>query len=115
VSVRPTERAPPGVVDLNDRSAPDFLDSAPIVLLAFLDQEDELSLRVRHRLATVGARTHVPVGIVDTSRPSHVADAFGVKTAPMLLLFLNGEIVDRIIGVPPEDIIEETVRGRMRG
>jgi hypothetical protein len=111
--MRPTERPAPGVSDLTDAAAPDFLDEHPLVLLAFLDSHDELSLRVRHRLAAVAARVGVPIGIIDVARASVVADAFGVRAAPMLLVFRGGEVVDRLIGVPPEDIIEETVRARL--
>jgi hypothetical protein len=110
--MRPTERAPGRVVDLADDTAPDFLEEHEVALLAFL-ADDEMSLKVRHRLGLVAAKLGVDAGIVSLAGPSHVADAFGVESAPMVLVFRKGEVVDRLIGAPPEFILEETVRARM--
>jgi len=110
--MRPTERDAGRVVDLGDATAADFLESAPVTVLAILEPDDEVSLRVRHRLGLVCARTGAPAGVVPLE--SRVAEAFGARSAPMILVFAAGEVVDRLIGAPPEEILEETVRARMR-
>lgn len=109
--MRPTQTDAGKVLDLSDADTPDFLEMRKVALLAILEPGDEISLRVRNRLAMVCARLHVDAGVVAPA--SHVAAAFGVKTAPMLLVFQAGEVVDRLIGAPPEDIIAETVKGRL--
>jgi hypothetical protein len=110
--MRPTQRDAGDVVDLADAEAADFLEAAPVRVLAVLAPDDELSLRVRHRLALACARTGVRAGVVPPG--SRVASAFGVTSAPMVLVFAQGEVVDRLIGAPPEAILEETVRARLR-
>ena len=109
--MRPTQQDAGRVLDLRDDEAPDFLEERKVVMLAILEG-DELSLRVRHRLALVCARLRVDCGVV--APDSKVAAAFGVKSAPMLLVFDGGEVVDRLIGAPPEEIIAETVSTRLR-
>jgi hypothetical protein len=109
--MRPTQQDAGRVLDLRDDETPDFLEMRKVVLLAILE-DDELSLRVRHRLGLVCARLRVDCGVV--APDSKVAAAFGVKSAPMLLVFDGGEVVDRLIGAPPEEIIAETVQTRMR-
>lgn len=110
--MRPSERQAGAVLDLRDDETPDFLETRKLALLAILEPDDELSLRVRHRLALACARLRVDCGVV--APDSNVAGAFGVRSAPMLLVFDGGEVVDRLIGAPPEEIIAETVRARMR-
>jgi len=115
--MRPTEREPHAVVDLADATAPDFLERHPVALLAFLHHEDDASQRIRHRLALVAAKLADPrlgVGVLDVARDPAVAAALGVKKVPILFDFQAGEVVDRLMGSPPEPIIEETLRARLR-
>jgi hypothetical protein len=109
--MRPTQKDAGRLHDLRDDETPDFLEMRKVALLAILEDGDELSLRVRHRLALVCARLGVDCGVVPPG--SSVAAAFGVKSAPMLLVFDAGEVVDRLIGAPPEEIVAETVRARL--
>ena len=111
----PTQTPPRGeVVDLADADAADWLDTHPLCLLAFLAGQDDTSLRMRARLAIVGAKTGVAIGVLDVDHHRLIAAGLGVKQAPMVLVFANGEVVDRLIGTPPEAILEDVVRTRLR-
>lgn len=114
---RPTQTPPRGeVVDLTDADAPDWLEAHPLCLLAFLGAgRDDASLRMRARLAIVGAKTGVDIGVLDVDRHALVAAGLGVTTAPMVLVFAKGEVVDRLMGTPPEAILEEVLRTRLKG
>lgn len=113
---RPSVREPGEVTLLSDAEAPDFLDAHEVALLAFLDLGDDASLRMRQRLALVVAKLARPgfgAGVVDVTRHRLVAEAVGVKSVPMTLVFVRGEVVDRLIGSPPEPVLEDVVRARL--
>lgn len=115
--MRPTQREPNAVAALTDATAPDFLDAHDVALLAFLHAEDAASGRVRERLQLVAAKLSDPrlgVGILDVATDPRVAAAVGVKGVPTLVVFARGEAVDRLMGAPPESVIEETLRARLR-
>lgn len=123
---RPSELPPAGeVVELSDAEAPDFLDRHRVAILAFLDGKDPVSQKMRARLSLVvaklapatsedGSRPVLGAGVVDVSHHRLVADALGVKSVPMLVVFVEGEVVDRLIGGPPEVVIEDVLRPRLK-
>lgn len=112
---RPTELPPRGVHDLRDEDAPDFLERHAVCALAFLDGADELCQRYRARLEALAARhAELAVGALDVRRSPLVANALGVKSVPLLVVFRDGEAVDRLIGAPPDVVIEDVVRLRKR-
>lgn len=101
-----------GVVDLDDAGAPDFLESRRVVLLAFLDPADPASRRLRASLEVFAARRagELAVGAIDVSRHRLVAQGLDVRGVPSALLFVDGELRDRVVGAPPESVLEEMAR-----
>lgn len=111
--MRPTEVAPPGVVDLSDAEVPDFLERHAVVLLAFLDGGDEVSQRLRARLDALAPRhPKTAFGAVDVRASRLVAEALGVRSVPFTCVFRGGEVVDRLIGAPPDVVLEDVLRSR---
>lgn len=115
---RPTQTRPTGEpVPLRDAEVPDFLESHRVAVLAFLDDQGA-SGRLRERLVLVAARLARPdvaVGLVDVRADRLVAQAVGVRSVPTTLVFVAGEAVDRLMGAPPAEVVEETIRARLPG
>lgn len=109
--MRPSE-VDRGVRELSDRDAPDFLDGNEIAVLAFLDGEAP-SQKLRSRVDVLAAKLGIAVGTLDISRNRLVADAMGVRAAPVTIVFLAGQSVDHLMGVPPQDVLEDTVNVRL--
>ena len=129
--MRPTERpAGEGLRSLTDEDAPDFLERHRVALLAFLDPDDPACAKMRVRLSVVAAKWETAgpaaagpaaagrpaefgAGVVEVTRHRLVAEALGVKSVPTVVLFVNGEVVDRLMGAPPESVLDEAVKARM--
>lgn len=118
---RPTERPLPGVIELTDADAPDFLEGHRVALLAFLDLRSEASIRLRGRLNLLAARhlrVHdlraLGVGVIAIEGEPLVAEALGVRQTPEIVLFVLGEVADRVSGVPPESILDEMIVGCLK-
>lgn len=115
---RPTETPPPSEPrPLTDATAADFLEAHEVAVLAFVSEGDGPSDRYRPRLALVGARLASPrlgIGVLDVSTDRLVADALGVKGVPTTMVFVRGELADRLMGAAPESILEETLEARLR-
>lgn len=125
--MRPTQRDTGGVRELEDQQVPDFLEAHRVVLLAFLDSRDPRCDAMRVRLEVLAAKwmaagsagpaagqgERFGAGVVDVSRHRLVAEATGVKTVPQVLLFVDGAVADRLIGSPPEAILDEVLRTRL--
>lgn len=115
---RPTVTPPPSEPQpLDDETAADFLERHEVAVLAFVSDGDGPSERFRPRLSLVGARLASPqlaIGVVDVAHDRLVADALGVKGVPATMVFVQGELTDRLQGAVPEAILEETIRARLR-
>lgn len=113
---RPSVVPPPGEpVALADAEVPDFLDAHPLALLVFVD-DAPASARLRERVAVVAAklgRPGVGVGVVDVGRDRRVAMAVDVRGVPTTLVFAQGEVVDRVMGAAPVEILEQVLASRM--
>lgn len=114
---RPTETAPPSEPRaLSDAEAVEFLDAHEVAVLSFLAKGDPSCERLRVRLALVAAKHAQPrlgVGVVDVDRHRLVAEAVGVTSAPTTLVFVGGEVVDRLVGGVPEEVLDATLRVRL--
>lgn len=117
---RPTEHALPGVAHLTDAQAPDFIEAHRVTLLAFVDLNKEPSIRLRGRLNLVAARHARPddphalgIGVIDVTESQNVADAVGVREVPAVVVFVGGDVEDRMLGVVPERVLDEVVASRV--
>ena len=111
--MRPTEVPPPGLRDLRDADVPEVLEKSPIALLAFLDGDDAACNRLRARLDALAARhPRAAFGALDVRHARLVAEALGVRSVPLVCVFRDGEVVDRLIGAPPDVILEDVLRMR---
>ena len=53
------------------------------------------------------------VGKVDVDSNQEFAAKYGVRNIPTVLLFKNGELVDRKVGVSPKQVYEEAIDGAL--
>ena len=53
------------------------------------------------------------IGKVDVDSNQEFAAKYGVRNIPTVLLFKNGELVDRKVGVSPEQVYAEAIDGAM--
>ena len=113
--VRPSETpAPDGLETLADADVPAFLEGARVCLLAFLDKDDAAFRARLDVLAASLARPGFRAGAVDLDRHRLVADAMGVQRAPCVVVFVDGEAVDRLLGAPPDAVLRDVVEQRVR-
>lgn len=110
-SVRPAESAR----RLTDAAAPDFLESHAVAVLAFVDLSQEASERLAGAIERVAlAFEHrAAFGWLDVRSDPLVAHAIDVKRVPQVVVFLRGRETDRLLGVPPDDVLSATVRARL--
>lgn len=113
--MRPTQLPPPALRALRDDDVPDFLEGNAVAALAFVRGGDPVCERLLEKLAFVAQRLDgtVAAAAVDVGREGVVAEAMGVKAVPLVVVFVGGELVDRLMGSPPEAVIEETIRLRV--
>jgi thioredoxin 1 len=104
---RPSETPHGGLWPLRDPEVANWLDGRAHVALYFWDEADAACQRHRTRVELVAAAANVPVGVLDVRSDALVAHALGVKSVPALVVFRNGEVVERVIGSAPEAILRE--------
>jgi thioredoxin 1 len=61
----------------------------------------------------IAAETDAAVLKVDVDRHQGLAGEYGVQGIPTLLVFADGEVVDRMVGAQTEDALREAVAGRL--
>lgn len=54
------------------------------------------------------------VGKVDVDNNQQVAMEYGIRNIPTVLIFKNGEVVDKLVGVSPKEVIAEKLSARDR-
>lgn len=47
------------------------------------------------------------IGKVDVDNNQQVSIEYGIRSIPTLLIFKNGEVVDKIVGATPKEVIAE--------
>ena len=53
------------------------------------------------------------VAKVDVDNNQQVALEYGIRSIPTLLIFKNGEVVDKIVGVSPKEVIAEKLSAHL--
>ncbi len=53
------------------------------------------------------------VGKVDVDNNQQVSVDYGIRNIPTLLIFKNGEVVDKIVGVAPKEVIAEKLAAHL--
>ncbi|MGP1501821.1 thioredoxin [Bergeyella cardium] len=53
------------------------------------------------------------VGKVDVDNNQEVSVQYGIRNIPTLLIFKNGEVVDKIVGVNPKSVIAEKLSAHL--
>lgn len=53
------------------------------------------------------------VGKVDVDNNQQVSVDYGIRNIPTVLIFKNGEVVDKIVGVSPKEVIAEKLSAHL--
>ena len=53
------------------------------------------------------------VAKVDIDNNQQVALEYGIRSIPTLLIFKNGEVVDKIVGLSPKEVIVEKLSAHL--
>ncbi|QCX52497.1 thioredoxin [Elizabethkingia sp. JS20170427COW] len=53
------------------------------------------------------------VGKVDVDNNQQVSMEFGIRNIPTVLIFKNGEVVDKLVGVSPKEVIAEKLSAHL--
>lgn len=53
------------------------------------------------------------VGKVDVDNNQEVSMQYGIRSIPTVLIFKNGEVVDKIVGVAPKEVITEKLNAQL--
>lgn len=107
--MRPTERPPAGLEALRDPEVADWIEVRPWCALYFWDADDPRCQRYRARVEVAAAAAGLPVGVLDVRADALVAQALGVKSVPTLVVFRAGEVAERLIGAPPDDVLQQAL------
>ena len=64
---------------------------------------------IEPHVAEIAAETEAAVGKVDVDANQQLASQYGVRGVPTLLLFVGGDVEDRIVGAQGRDALFQTV------
>ncbi|RQP10294.1 MAG: thioredoxin [Chryseobacterium sp.] len=53
------------------------------------------------------------VGKVDVDNNQQVSMEYGIRNIPTLLIFKNGEVVDKLVGVSPKEVIAQKLSAHL--
>ncbi|MBB4804790.1 thioredoxin [Chryseobacterium defluvii] len=53
------------------------------------------------------------VGKVDVDNNQEISMQYGIRNIPTVLIFKNGEVVDKLVGVAPKDVIAEKLSAHL--
>ncbi len=53
------------------------------------------------------------VGKVDVDNNQQVSVDYGIRNIPTLLIFKNGEVVDKVVGVAPKEVLAEKLSAHL--
>lgn len=55
----------------------------------------------------------VLVGKVDVDNNQEISMQYGIRNIPTVLIFKNGEVVDKLVGVAPKEVIAEKLSAHL--
>ena len=53
------------------------------------------------------------VGKVDVDNNQQISMEFGIRNIPTVLIFKNGEVVDKLVGVSPKEVIAQKLSAHL--
>lgn len=53
------------------------------------------------------------VGKVDVDNNQEISMQYGIRNIPTVLIFKNGEVVDKLVGVAPKEVIAEKLNAHL--
>lgn len=53
------------------------------------------------------------IGKVDVDNNQNISMEYGIRNIPTLLIFKNGQVVDKLVGVSPKEVIAEKLAAHM--
>lgn len=53
------------------------------------------------------------VGKVDVDNNQEISMQYGIRNIPTVLIFKNGEVVDKLVGVAPKEVIAEKLSAHL--
>ncbi|MBB6369145.1 thioredoxin [Chryseobacterium shigense] len=53
------------------------------------------------------------VGKVDVDNNQEISTQYGIRNIPTVLIFKNGEVVDKLVGVAPKEVIAEKLSAHL--
>ena len=56
-----------------------------------------------------GENTGIKIGKLNVDNAPNSAQSYGVSSIPTLMLFRNGEVIDRFVGVQPKSRLQEAI------
>jgi thioredoxin 1 len=89
----------------------DLVESADVVLVDFHAEWCGPCKMIAPVVERIAAETDATVAKVDVDQNQGLAAAYGVRGVPTLLLFADGEQVEEVVGVQPEDRLRSMVAG----
>lgn len=102
-------------VELTDQNFEEYINSDKPVLVDFWAEwcgPCKMIAPVVEELATEFEGKAV-IGKVDVDSNPEVSAKFGIRSIPTLLVFKNGEIVDKQIGAVPKTVLSEKIEKQL--
>jgi thioredoxin 1 len=85
------------------------VEEQPIVLFDFYADWCGPCEMLEPIVESVAAETNAAVGKVDIDANQELAQRFGVRSIPALLLFVDGEQVEQLVGLQEEDTLVDLI------
>ena len=89
----------------------DLVDSADVLLVDFHADWCGPCKMIEPIVERIAAETDATVASVDVDDNQGLAATYGVRGVPTLLLFADGEQVEQVVGVQPEERLRSLVTG----
>lgn len=97
-------------VEITDQAhLSDLIDRHAVVLVDCYADWCGPCKQVRPIVERVAEETDAAVAAVDVDRHADLARSWNVRSIPTLLLFVDGELAERLVGVQPFDRLAELV------